>query len=235
MTDPSRTHGLSFTHVLFDLDGTLIDHFNVIYRCYVHTQERLGLPPATYEKVKATVGGSIPVTMRRLIGEAGDLDEALRLFREEFDRTMLDDITVLPGTEWLLTALRGEGKTLAVLTNKDGPAARAVLKHLGLDTFFSTIYGAVDTPWRKPQPELTRRVLDDLDADPASTLLIGDSPFDIATAHNAQLACAVVATGSHTEAQLNESEPAADWVCANFPALARRVFGLEPEAASPHA
>ena len=30
--------------ILFDLDGTLIDHFHVLYRCYKHTLGQMGLP-----------------------------------------------------------------------------------------------------------------------------------------------------------------------------------------------
>ncbi|MGE9290458.1 MAG: HAD family hydrolase, partial [Puniceicoccales bacterium] len=50
-----------FSHVLFDLDGTLIDHFEAIHESYNFAQNTLGLPPASLEKVKATVGGSVPV------------------------------------------------------------------------------------------------------------------------------------------------------------------------------
>ncbi|MEX0325004.1 MAG: HAD family hydrolase, partial [Puniceicoccaceae bacterium] len=35
----------NYKAVLFDLDGTLIDHFRVIYRCYQYALEHLGLPP----------------------------------------------------------------------------------------------------------------------------------------------------------------------------------------------
>ncbi len=38
--------------VLFDLDGTLIDHFTTIYRCFCHAREKLGTPPADYWAVR---------------------------------------------------------------------------------------------------------------------------------------------------------------------------------------
>jgi len=215
--------------ILFDLDGTLVDHFTVIYRCYAYVQEKLGLPPASYEKVKATVGGSVPVTMQRLAGDGVDLDKALALFREHFDEIMLEDIIVLPGTEWLLQSLKESGHHLGVLTNKDGPAARKVLQHVGLDHYFIKIFGATDTAWRKPEVQFTQKVLADLNATPQNTLMIGDSPFDIETANNAGLQCAVVATGSHNTEQLTANKPAANWVCKDFYEVGKTVFGLEPE------
>ena len=35
---------MRFRTVLFDLDGTLIDHFSAIHRCHAYAMRRLGLP-----------------------------------------------------------------------------------------------------------------------------------------------------------------------------------------------
>jgi phosphoglycolate phosphatase-like HAD superfamily hydrolase len=55
--------------VLFDMDGTLVDHFNVIHQCFNYAFSKIGEPPLSYKKVLKSVGGSMPVTMIRLIGE----------------------------------------------------------------------------------------------------------------------------------------------------------------------
>lgn len=34
-----------FSTYLFDLDGTLVDHFAAIHRAHSHTMRELGLPP----------------------------------------------------------------------------------------------------------------------------------------------------------------------------------------------
>ncbi|MEM9025627.1 MAG: HAD hydrolase-like protein, partial [Verrucomicrobiota bacterium] len=64
--------------VLFDLDGTLIDHFTTIHRAYAHTQKTLDLPVADYDTVRQKVGGSIHLTMKRLIGEDPRYEDAIR-------------------------------------------------------------------------------------------------------------------------------------------------------------
>jgi phosphoglycolate phosphatase len=65
------------------------------------------------------------------------------------------------------------------------------------------VFGARDTPWIKPQPEFTSHVLSRLGAEARSTLMIGDSPFDVQASLNGNLAaCWCVTTGTHSADQL---------------------------------
>lgn len=216
--------------MLFDLDGTLIDHFRIIYRCYQYALERLSLPPVTYEKLKASVGGSIVITFGKLMPEE-HVGEAVGLFREEFDRIWHEDIEILPGAEWLLDGLRARGMKLAVFTNKEGDRARRILDHIGLGSHLDGTWGTLDTPWRKPQPEFTRHVLGQLGADPQHACMVGDSPYDVESAAVAGMPCHTVATGSHTMAQLREETGAAS-VFANLIELGETVFQLQPPTPS---
>lgn len=211
--------------VLFDLDGTLIDHFRVIYRCYRYALDRLGMEPVSYHKVRSSVGGSIVITFGKLI-PAPMVDRAVHYFREEFDRIWHEEIEILPGTEWILNSLKAQGCRAAVFTNKEGDRARRILKHVGLDVSLDGIFGTLDTPWRKPQPEFTRYVLEQLGTDPAHAVMIGDSPYDVDAAATASMPCYTVATGSHTESQLKEETEAAG-VYSNLYTLGAKVFGFE--------
>jgi phosphoglycolate phosphatase len=109
-----------------------------------------------------------------------------------------------------------------VFTNKTGHFARRIVEHLGWANRFAGVFGAEDTPWRKPEPAFTRHVIDRLGIDPATTLMIGDSPFDIAAARAGGIRVLVVATGSHSLDQLELED--ADGVYPDFPALARAWF-----------
>lgn len=213
-----------FSWAFFDLDGTLIDHFAAIHEAYRSAQEHLGLPAASYEKVRRTVGGSVPVTMRRLVGpEISDetIQEAIGLFDQRFLEIMFDQVEILPGVPDLLKRLQGEEVKLAVFTNKKGEHARPVLDHLGLSDFFEVIAGAGDTAFRKPEPEFTDHVLATTGAGSGETLLVGDSPFDVEAGKVRELAVAAVATGSHTAAQLRETR--ADWVFADSVEILERI------------
>ena len=212
-------------HILFDLDGTLIDHFTAIHKSVIYAQRQLGLAESSYETVRTTVGGGIELTLTRLLGEtmAG---AALPHFKAHFETVMLDDAIVLPGAGELLQALKQQGKQTAVFTNKIGDHSRAILKHLGLTQHLDAVIGTGDTDYRKPQPEFTRYALDRLGAQAADTIMIGDSPFDYQAAAGLDMACYLVATGSHTVDQL-QAETDAAGIYPDMPTLAAAVFGIE--------
>jgi phosphoglycolate phosphatase len=193
--------GPPFRSFLFDLDGTLIDHFAAIHRSYVHTLTHMGLPAPTLAQVRAAVGGGIENAIAKFV-PAGRLDEALGLYRPYWNRTMLDDVVLLPGALDLLQALAAGGWPAGVITNKVGPSSRLICAHLGLTPFLRVIAGAQDTPWLKPEPKFTAIVLAQMGVDALGGLLVGDSPFDIAAAHQGGLAAWCVATGTHSAAEL---------------------------------
>jgi len=215
--------------VLFDLDGTLIDHFQCIYRCFVFAGETLGKPIPDYATVRATVGGSALITAGKLYGQE-NAERAESLFREHFNEIMLEDLHVLPGVEWLLDELPARGLRPAVFTNKHGESARKIMRSLGLADKFDAIIGSYDTPWRKPQPEFTRYAVEQVGGAPETTILVGDSPFDIQAARAGDLRAYVVATGSHNESELAACDPAADGVFPDLFAFGVDVLGLTPKA-----
>lgn len=209
---------MSPASVLFDLDGTLIDHFKAIHRCHSHAMRQLGLPAPSLTQVRSAVGGGLELAVERLVGR--DLTPAaLAIYRPYWDATMLEDVELLPGAKELLGALRRRGIRTAVFTNKHGPSSRLTCTHLGLTALLDGNFGATDTPWLKPDPAFTRHVLGALGVSASATLLVGDSPFDVATARNGSLGFIGVATGTHTAAELKAA--GADRVCADLFAVAR--------------
>lgn len=190
--------------VLFDLDGTLIEHLPAIHRSYAHTLPQIGLPAPTYMQVKRAIGGGLEKAMRTFVSEER-LPEALRIYRAHWDATMLEGASLMPGARELLEALSERGTTCAVFTNKLGVSARAVCAHLGVTPWLRGVYGAKDTPWLKPQIEFARHVLGELGVEAATTVLVGDSPYDVEAARVSGMGFVGVTTGTHTEAQLRES------------------------------
>lgn len=212
--------------VLFDLDGTLIDHFETIHRCINHAEVQLGLQTSSYDTVRTTVGGSIVVTMQRLVGHDRS-EEAVGHFRQLFEEVWQDGLYILPGARWLLKSLKDKGLRTVVFTNKAGDSARAIVEHLGLGDLVDDVCGTLDTPWYKPNIEFTNWVLERNRASSATAVLIGDSPFDAATGAVAGMPVYLVATGSHTLEQLKEEESRGAF--ANLYELGRTVFGLHDD------
>ncbi len=205
-----------FTTVLFDLDGTLIDHFAAIHRCHAHTMATLGLPPPTLAQVRAAVGGGLEAAIERIAGPE-HVAAAVPIYRAYWETIVLDDVALLPGARELLTMLHARGAKLAVFTNKLGSSSRLICEHLGIASLLDGNFGAKDTEWIKPAAEFAAHALAEIGAAPATTVLIGDSPYDVQAAHNGGFPCWVVTTGTHSAEELRAA--GADAVFANLTAL----------------
>ena len=208
--------------VLFDLDGTLLDHFAAIHRCHAHTMRQLGLAEPTLAQVRAAVGAGVEVAVERLVGKQRQA-EALAIYRPYWDATMLDDVQLLPGAKELLAFLRQQGVRTAVFTNKHGPSSRLTCAHLGIAGLLDGNFGATDTPWLKPDPQFAAHVMRVLGAGAATTLLVGDSPYDFAAARHAGFGFYGVTTGTHTAAELRAA--GATEIFPDLPAIQRRLAG----------
>jgi phosphoglycolate phosphatase len=192
---------MRFRTVLFDLDGTLIDHFSAIHRCHAYAMRKLGLREPSYAEVRAAVGGGLDEAIARLAGRE-NVAAALPLFTEHWNATNLDDVTLLPGARELLADLNQAGARCGVLTNKRGNAARQVCTHLGLDPLLAAVFGANDTPWIKPDVRFLQHALVAMAGETSSAVLVGDSPWDLAAAQNAGIPFVGVTTGTHSAEEL---------------------------------
>jgi len=208
--------------VLFDLDGTLVDHFAAIHRAHAYTLKKLGRPEPTDAQVRAAVGGGLEMAIARLAGPE-NVAAALTIYRPYWDATMLDDVRLLPGARELLAGLKQRGVRTAVFTNKHGPSSRRICDHLGLAGLLDGNFGATDTAWLKPDVAFANFVLHALGADVATTGLVGDSPYDLAAARNAGLEFHGVTTGTHTAEELRAAGAAN--IYPGLPELAPVLFG----------
>lgn len=203
--------------VLFDLDGTLIDHLRAIHRCFAHTLPKLGYPAPSKAQVLKCLGGGLEDALLRFLPKE-KIEEAVAIYVPYWDSTMLDGAELMPGARELLVELNERGVCCAVISNKHGPSSRRLCNHLGIAPFLKGTFGATDTPWTKPHPDFVAHVLKEIGASPESTIIVGDSPFDVQSAHNAHLAGAwCVSTGTHSAEELRKES--ADAIFENMAAL----------------
>jgi len=192
---------MRFKTLLLDLDGTLVDAFTTIHRAYCHTLPQFGKPAPTLDEIRRAVGGGLRDAMSHFLPEE-QIDDALPIHRTFTQKILLEDLRPMPGALELVHDLHARGAQLAVYTNKDSATSRRVCAHLGLTPFLTGSYAAGDTPWLKPAPELAAHVLRELGATPETTLLVGDSPFDVEAAQNGGFLCWAVRTGTHSADEL---------------------------------
>ncbi len=188
---------LVFEHIVFDLDGTLIDSRADLSAAVNHVLRMFDLPELPLETVCQYVGEGARVLVQRAIGPAeyGRLDEALNAFLAYYGAHLLDRTRPYDGILEMVAALGDRGVVLSVLTNKPAAMSRTILDGLGQLSHFAAIVGGDSLAARKPDAAGVEYLLSVTGASRKSTLLVGDSLTDLATARAAAVAFCGVAWG----------------------------------------
>jgi phosphoglycolate phosphatase len=182
--------------IVFDLDGTLANSLADLTNAANYCGDHLGLPAYDPEAVKGMIGGGERKFIERVVGEGNEdrIDECLGLYLEYYSRHCGDLTRPYPGVKETLEQL-SRNKKLAVLTNKRQSLAQCVVEVMGLRRFFAVIRGGGEDLPLKPSPEPLKAVLQDLGAEPARSLMVGDKPADIGAARGAGTYVAAVTYG----------------------------------------
>ena len=198
--------------LLFDIDGTLLiraadAHRDAIYEALrvvhgVTEPERRGMEVAgrTDADISRTLLVHAGVPAERIDARADDVRVAACA---AYGRLCPEDLSahVAPGMPELLERLAAREDTLlALVTGNYEPIARLKLRRAGIGHFFATGQGGFgsDHEDRSMLPGIARRRAGEPDGEPwpqARTVVIGDTPRDIACARADGVRVAAIATG----------------------------------------
>ena len=214
-----------YTHVIFDLDGTLLNTIDDLADACNHVAELHGWPTHTIEEYKYFVGNGMARLAERFVPEDWRTPEGVRQVLEEFmpyyDAHKQDKTAPYPGVPEAVQAMKEAGVQVAVLSNKADQMAGPVVEHY-YPGVFSAIQGALPSLPTKPDPTLLHRLMERMGAVAEHTLFVGDSNVDIRTAKNGGLTGCGVLWGFRTRAEL-EAE-GADFIVEDPQALVRLVL-----------
>ena len=187
---------LRYRTALFDLDGTLIDSGQDIVQSVRHslTQVFAGRALPADDDILILVGLPLESIVRQL-GYSADMESTRRfvdVYRAYYAEHYNDNTKVYPGIGELLEKLRSAGVKLALVTTKHQSQAEFTLAGSGLACYFDYVHGWLEGRKHKPDPEPVLASLNRLDAQPGSTIMVGDSELDIQSARAAGVdTCAV--------------------------------------------
>jgi phosphoglycolate phosphatase len=193
--------------VIYDLDGTLVDSRDDLADSVNAMLATLGLPQRDPGVIYGFIGEGAERLIRRSLGPAHEerYAEAAPLWQTEYGKRLLARTRLYPGVADLL---RIPPVARAVLTNKPGGFARAILRGLGVESAFRTVVGGDEAP-RKPAPDGLLRICASLGIGAERVLLVGDSVVDLATGRAAGAPVCAVAWGLGERAALTS----ADYLC----------------------
>ncbi|VVS98146.1 Haloacid dehalogenase [Erythrobacter sp. EC-HK427] len=191
---------------VFDCDGTLSDGQAGVCHAMDTAFAVAGLPAPDQHQVRRIVGLSLPQAVRHLAPDAAPEQQAaaVEAYKAAFRASREDGSLrepLYPGIVDLLHRLHGQGWTLAVATGKSDRGLAATLAANRLTQLFAATHTADRHP-SKPHPAMLQAAMADTLAEPAQTVMIGDTVFDIDMAKAAGTRAIGVAWGYHEPAEL---------------------------------
>lgn len=187
--------------IVFDLDGTLVDTAPDLAEATNYVLGTLGLDRVNELEIRPFVGhgalamidGAIKAHGRTL--SERELHDLFEVFIAYYTAHIADHSVPYPNVVATLEALRAEGATLAVCTNKIEMQARAVLSALKLDGYFSALTGRDSLGAYKPDPKHLTGTIARAGGRGDAAIMIGDSETDIRTAKAAGIPIIAVSFG----------------------------------------
>ncbi|HYF25879.1 MAG TPA: haloacid dehalogenase-like hydrolase [Baekduia sp.] len=207
--------------LLFDIDGTLLLKAADAHRDALHAALRrvhgIDIPEVAFEVAGRTDGAICRILLEAAGVPCDEIDgawpEVARAACQEFAARVPDDLSahVSSGMHEVLEALAARDDAIvALLTGNLEPIARLKLERAGVGHWFAEGQGAFgsDHELRERLPEVARRRAGNGDdAYPRErTVVIGDTPRDIACARADAVRCVAVATGPFAAADLQDAD-----------------------------
>ncbi|MEP2705868.1 MAG: HAD-IA family hydrolase [Roseibium sp.] len=196
--------------IIFDVDGTLVDSQNTLLHGFQVGFDAVGLPRPDRKTTLSIVGRSLEQAFGDLVGEEHQdkvevMAEAYRKSKIGRREAGLDFDPMYPGAWDAIDLLHSRDDVLlGIATGKALRGVQHMLDTHDLHKRFVTIQTA-DTSPSKPHPDMVERAMSETGSDPARTVVVGDTSYDMEMAKGAGAHAIGVTWGYHEHSLLADN------------------------------
>ncbi len=198
-----------FSHVIFDLDGTLTDPRQGIRNSISYALDKMNIGPFLDDILERFIGPSLQWGFSNLFGmNEKNTTRAVEYFREYFGEKGLYENEPYPGIYDLMESLHSSGKKMYIASSKLEKYVHTIIEHFGFDKYISLIKGA-DYSGEKASKTI---LISDLMAiegllHSKEIVMVGDTTFDIEGGKNNKISTIAVGYGFGIEEELLDAAP----------------------------
>jgi phosphoglycolate phosphatase/AHBA synthesis associated protein len=160
--------------VLFDLDGVLVDSYQVWFHLMNGAARELGYPPISPEAFRPCWGQGIEADVEKFFNRHF-VAEIESYYGDHFS-DHLEHLGVVPEVPRVFETLRKRSLPTAVITNTPAPVAWDMVNRAGGSP--DLVVGGTDVPRPKPAPDMVLRACELLETPAGEALVVGDSRYD---------------------------------------------------------
>ena len=195
---------MSYSTVLFDMGGTVLNTLDDLRDAVNHTLVSFGMPERTLGEIGHFLGNGARHLIERSVpdGTSPEMTEAvLAAYLPYYKAHCSVKTAPYPGIIDLMRRLKAAGVRSAIVSNKPDAATRELSQKIFGDLIDFTIGEKADIR-RKPAPDMVLEAIRELNAERSECVYIGDTEVDLETAGNSGIDCISVTYGFRNEEEL---------------------------------
>ena len=196
-----------YSHILFDLDGTLTDPQEGIINSIQYALNHYGIKKENHELLHF-IGPPLHKSFQEIFETEEKAFEAVAVYREYFSTKGKFENLLYKGIPELLEQLNRNNKTLFVATSKPTIFAEQILHYFNIHHHFKTIIGSNLDGTRTEKKDIIQEILNQLPSIHLEKLvMIGDRKYDIIGARHHGIDTISVMYGYGTLEELQNENP----------------------------
>jgi HAD superfamily hydrolase (TIGR01509 family) len=187
-----------FDTALFDVDGTLIDSNGAHAETWAQAFRDHGVQVAAVDiRPLIGMGGDKLIPAVAHVSADSPLGKVVSAGKKALFAELLKTLRPTPGARALIEFLRDQGVDLVVATSADDREMTALLEQAALADLMPQRASKNDASGSKPDPDIVHAAMARVGARPETSVLIGDTPYDIEAASRAGIPCIAFRSGGH--------------------------------------
>lgn len=196
---------MSYSFILLDLDGTISDPIEGIWRSFNFALEHFGYEGIERTDISKYIGPPLDETFIKLANtsDPDHIHELVAKYRERFSRKGYKENKLYPGIQETLETLKHHNIQLGICTSKREDFAIKILKMFDLYELFTLVSGG-DVGVKKVQ-QIKKLLASNLIH--PDTIMVGDRAVDLLSAHQNQIKSAGVLWGYGSREELESQNP----------------------------
>lgn len=181
--------------VLFDVDGTLLNTTEFIFRSFEYTFKKMGAPLKSRIEIATLIGKPLEECYQHLAPSLPT--ETLCKIHKAFQLDNLHLVTPFTNTKKTLRKLKKNYIKIGAITTRSKQTSIKTLIISEIYQFLDTVISQEDVIYCKPHPEPLLKTLKILKADKKNSVMVGDTESDILAGKNAGISTIGAAYGFH--------------------------------------